>query len=103
MDIKYIDDAISNGESYSLAELEGMIGGSTLDDLRDLAGIDSLTDGCIEFVLIAHEDIDLTQNDDGLNEFYGINPRETFVAKCMHDMSYYLYNGSIDDLAWDKI
>ena len=61
---------------YSLCEMEGIIGGSTLDDLRDLMNIDCLEDNDIVFKMVESPNLDLSEE-------YDVPPNITFVAHCL--------------------
>lgn len=81
-----------NDLEFSVDDMEGMIGGSTLDELRDLMGIESLEDGDIIFSLIEDSSIDLTKELYLIESLYGIKPGFTFIARCMkHDTKDYKY------------
>lgn len=59
--------------------MEGAIGGSALDDLRHIMGLDELNDGDIIFKLVPLPGIDLTEY---LSPTYQIPKGYTFVAYC---------------------
>ena len=59
---------------YSLNDIEGIIGGSSLDDLRDIMGLDALEDDDITFTLISDPDIDLS------TEYSEFPPKYTLLA-----------------------
>lgn len=60
---------------YNLNDLEGTIGGSILDDLREMMGLPTLNDGDIIFAKVQDSDVKL-------NEVYDLPDGTTFVARC---------------------
>lgn len=62
--------------------MEGAIGGSALDDLWNVMGLDGLDDGDIVFTIVDDSSVDLGPDytDD---DCYIIHPGQTYVAKCM--------------------
>jgi hypothetical protein len=71
----------------SLDQMEDMVGGSALDDLRAMMKIDCLEEDDIVFKMIMDPSIDLTQ-------VYDIEPGTTFMAHCVkHITSDYKFLG----------
>lgn len=72
--------------NFSLSALEGIIGGSSLDELQDLLDIEDLEDDDIVFKLVDDPKIDLIKAL-SLDQFdidhYEIKPNQTFVARCL--------------------
>ena len=66
-------------KKYSLNDLEQIIGGSSLDDLRNLMDLNTLNDGDIEFSLIKDSNANLS------DYLYNskIKNGYTFIAHCL--------------------
>lgn len=61
--------------NISLSDMEGIIGGSSLDDLREMLGLPTLNDGDFLFAQVTDAEVKLA-------EAYGLAPGVTFVARC---------------------
>lgn len=60
--------------------MRGMIGGSSLDDLRHIINIPSIYTDDVKYELVKDESVDITNYNCGIEKIYGISSGETFVA-----------------------
>lgn len=85
---------------FSLSWMEGAIGGSALDELREAMHLSEMHDGDIVFKLVAEPDINL-------NDYLGsveCPPGHTFEAYCTrHECEDFILVIDGDYLAWNPI